>query len=670
MSGPAPLHAPGVAALPPLTPADGGTGDTDRRASSTTASSVLPSITAASAGIPQDVRSLDLGTIIAIVWLAGTTTAIALLVGSLVRVRRLAANARPISDAAWMHALASLQARFGLRRSVRLLISDRVRTPMAGGLCACTIYLPTDAGAWDEERRDIVLAHEVAHLTAADPLRHIAARLCLALYWFHPLAWLAARQSTIAREEACDEKVLALGTRASTYAQLLVDLADGMGRAAAPATVLPIVDRSLLERRVMAILSDRHRRIVRPLHLVPLLGLTLLALPLAAAQPAAPLTVDRAMPSAAGQRPPVVVASAAAGTDMPLPKRLARLVPRMDADACAGLDNGRSFSGTRSTSDSGGGTVITRQIGRSDGDRIVLQRFGDLQVCFRAEAVPDDPDEGVPSQWIDRARRIVMETHQGSAAQQLVIDRTAGGAPRTTWRVNSAERPLDAAAAEWRHRLLDALDTTWRLSALRGKASSLRGEISSIRGEESSLRGEISSLRGEVSSMRGEQSAIRGDESSLRGEISAIQGHVSSLRGDISSAQGSISSLDARRFDADRSERTRIDAEIARHQAEITRLEREIQDYDEQSRIAGVEQRIKKLDMDRIATIEQAIGDFDLDGKVAAVEAKIAALDVDGRTAAIEQQIRALDVDRHGREMEATLDHQVSALREALDRIR
>ena len=70
-----------------------------------------------------------------------------------------------------------------------------------------------------------MLTHEMIHVRRRDVLRQLMVRAVLALYWFHPLSWVAARLAAIASEEACDEEVLALGTRPSQYATHLLSLA-------------------------------------------------------------------------------------------------------------------------------------------------------------------------------------------------------------------------------------------------------------------------------------------------------------------------------------------------------------------------------------------------------------------------------------------------------------
>ena len=170
------------------------------------------------------------------VWLAGTLAAAAALLLSLVRVRRLARARRRRGRPGVVGAADALG---GAPRTAapgapaRESRASARRWPAASGVPSSSC--PSSARDWSAERRDVVLAHEIAHLAGRDPLRHVAARLAVALYWFHPLAWMAARQATVAREQACDEAVLALGTRPSAYARVLLELAESMQPSAAGA---------------------------------------------------------------------------------------------------------------------------------------------------------------------------------------------------------------------------------------------------------------------------------------------------------------------------------------------------------------------------------------------------------------------------------------------------
>jgi beta-lactamase regulating signal transducer with metallopeptidase domain/predicted nucleic acid-binding Zn-ribbon protein len=628
-------------------------------------------------------RDIPIAALLLVTWLAGTAAAAAALAVSLLRARRLAASAQELDDAMWHQGAAAIAARVGLRTTVRLLVSPDVVTPMAGGLLRAVIFLPGDAAGWSDERRDVVLMHEITHLARRDPMRHVLARLALACYWFHPLAWVAASRAAVAREQACDEAVLALGTRPSVYARVLLDLADALPSGGRQLAALPIVERSRLENRLMAILDHDLRPASTRRVFLPVAGAILLLLPVAAAQPLVVAQPPVTMPAA------VAPAHPDAGLQVvppPAPIRPAEPAPTTTAaalmargvqidrarDSACWSDVGRnsSFAGSVSMSETGGRTIINEQVGWRGADRVIQKTFADLTICMVAEDLGSRERDERPSQWIGRASRVVLEARRGSAVQRLELSRAIGG-DRASWQVDGRDRSFDPAAQAWRDGMLAALDTTWEISTLRGEASSLRGEISSIYGQRSSLNGEISSLRGEVSSMRGEISSVRGQESSLHGEISSIRGHVSSLRGAISSEQGAISSLNASRYSADSADRARIANRIAGHDAEIARLEKEIVDYNADARIAAVEKQIAALDVEgKVAAIEKQIRDFDLEGKVKAIERQIAALDVDGKVAGIDKQIAGLDVDRRSRQLEGRLDGQLKDLAAAIRAIR
>ncbi|PYQ27692.1 MAG: hypothetical protein DMF56_18965 [Acidobacteria bacterium] len=606
-------------------------------------------------------------------WGIGSAFAIAALLVALWRVRRLSRSAAEWDDPEWRAAADGVASRLGFRRPIRLLVSDAVTAPMAGGIRRATVFLPASCRAWAADQRDVVLAHEISHMASRDPLRHVLTRLAVALYWFHPLTWIAARQAGAAREEACDDAVIALGTLPSAYAQVLLGFAESIPPNPQMIAALPMVRRSLLEKRLMAILGNP-RPSAHRLALLPVLAIAVFTVVIAAAQPGTP-AAPRIIAAVATAPIATVSVNAAAALAQPQsvdepqshdePQRIEEqqtddvIVNSGDAEACWGRGITGSFHGSMSTSDSGGRTIIHEQIGTRGSTRIIQKRLGDLRVCMIAEGI-DRLTADPPGQWPAKALRFVMEARRGSHVQRLDGD----GDQRLTWSVDGREQPVDAAAEQWRDRMLAVFDTIWEISTLRGQVSSLRGEISSIRGNESSLRGEISSARGQVSSLRGRISSIRGEKSSMRGRISSIQGHVSSLRGEISSERGSISSLRAAGYRAS-------EEEIARHEKAIDRLEKEIRDYNEEARVAAVEREIDALDADgKIAKVEAEIRAFDVDGQVAAIERRIEGIDVDGKIAAIERKIDALDADRRVSEMERRLDEQLRRLEAAVDAAR
>ena len=196
-----------------------------------------------------------------LLWGVGCAAALASLAVGWLRFARLVRVAQPLRDPIRLRQAEAVRQRLGIRSDVRLFLSPAATTPMTGGLWKPVVLLPGSAAGWSPERWRAVLTHEMIHVCRRDVLRQLMARAVLSLYWFHPLSWVAARFAAIASEEACDEEVLALGTRPSEYATHLLSLAGGMS-AHWPVLSLPMAPRShsQLEKRIMAILKPHRPR--------------------------------------------------------------------------------------------------------------------------------------------------------------------------------------------------------------------------------------------------------------------------------------------------------------------------------------------------------------------------------------------------------------------------
>jgi TonB family protein len=80
-------------------------------------------------------------------------------------------------------------------------------------------------------------------------------RAVCAVYWFHPLVWIAWRRFTLEAERSCDDAVLA-GSEPTAYADQLV----GLARRLAKTPLLAMANRADLAKRVGAVLDSRQRR--------------------------------------------------------------------------------------------------------------------------------------------------------------------------------------------------------------------------------------------------------------------------------------------------------------------------------------------------------------------------------------------------------------------------
>jgi TonB family protein len=141
-----------------------------------------------------------------------------------------------------------------------ILYSDRAATPMTWGFFRPVVILPAYAAEWSAAERDLVIRHERAHISRHDWLWQTLASIMTAIFWFHPLVWLASFELRREAEGAVDDCVLANGVAPSDYAGRLLDVARHLRGLSTPAAVIPMVRKSELERRVRSILDPARPR--------------------------------------------------------------------------------------------------------------------------------------------------------------------------------------------------------------------------------------------------------------------------------------------------------------------------------------------------------------------------------------------------------------------------
>ena len=220
---------------------DSGSLDTESLDTESPAATVLPPPAAASAtesremppAVEIEATSPPRGLFarLTIGWAAGTLVSLLPLAAGLWQLVTLQRRSCVIDDQRWLSLLGELRRQLALRRSVQLRQSAAALLPLTWGALKPVLLMPAEASTWTDERRRLVLLHELAHIRRWDWLTQLLAHVACAGYWFNPLVWLAARQMRIERERACDDIVLASGARASDYAQELLALVAGLSDA-------------------------------------------------------------------------------------------------------------------------------------------------------------------------------------------------------------------------------------------------------------------------------------------------------------------------------------------------------------------------------------------------------------------------------------------------------
>ncbi len=227
-----------------------------------TAHATVPPTSAAGETEPVRWRlTPDWTTLVFPVWLSGVGAVLILLAVGMARIMWLDRVTRPVEDEAWLILVDELSLELGLTRHVRLLQASGPAMPMTWGIRRPAILLPAEADTWTAERRRDVLLHELAHVKRHDFVIQLMARVACAVYWFHPMVWLAATRLREERERACDDHVLRAGATPSEYASHLLDIARGLRAARATSLASVAMARpAQLATRLIDVLDTRRCR--------------------------------------------------------------------------------------------------------------------------------------------------------------------------------------------------------------------------------------------------------------------------------------------------------------------------------------------------------------------------------------------------------------------------
>ena len=202
----------------------------------------------------------DASLLAAFVWGAGALGVLASLVAGTVGSWWIRSTARPL-HAPWVDEAQVLAEAFEIPRSVAIVESSAVTMPMVCGIWRPVIVMPEAAEHWSDDRRRVVVLHELAHVKRRDCLTQALAQIVCAAYWFNPIVWFAARRLRVERERACDDFVLAAGEKGPDYAAHLLEIAQTMRHRGAPAFAgLAMARPTQLEGRLLAILDPAIRR--------------------------------------------------------------------------------------------------------------------------------------------------------------------------------------------------------------------------------------------------------------------------------------------------------------------------------------------------------------------------------------------------------------------------
>lgn len=174
------------------------------------------------------------------------------------RTWQLSRASRIVGDERWGRLLQTLREHLRLRCNIELREYSEAIVPLTFGLWRPQVMLPQQAHSWSEPLRRTVLLHELVHIKRGDVAYQLLGRIACALYWFHPLVWLAQSQLRQEREQACDDAVVSTGEQATDYAQQLLEVARQYHLPRGLSLAVEMASSGSLELRLQS-LFDSHR---------------------------------------------------------------------------------------------------------------------------------------------------------------------------------------------------------------------------------------------------------------------------------------------------------------------------------------------------------------------------------------------------------------------------
>jgi len=198
----------------------------------------------------------SLGMLLTIAWLTGVAGCLVPVALGLWEIRRVRRQSRPWDEAQFV--TNDLARRAEVCRPIDVMLHEAMAGPMTCGVVRPAIVFPFDARTWGDVDVRRALTHELEHIRRHDWVTLCLARGICAVYWFHPLVWIANRQLCVNAERACDDAVLR-ESHAVGYADQLVTLAErSLTQTRRPLPAM--ANRGDLSTRVYAVLNTRQQR--------------------------------------------------------------------------------------------------------------------------------------------------------------------------------------------------------------------------------------------------------------------------------------------------------------------------------------------------------------------------------------------------------------------------
>jgi TonB family protein len=150
---------------------------------------------------------------------------------------------------------------FVANRRITLFVSEHVESPILLGLLSPKLILPSNfLTIYSHEQQQLIIAHEICHFDRNDIYWNLLAFAFIALFWFHPLIWLAYIRFRRDQELSCDQTTLArkpLDSRINYSRALLITAQQKQRLAFAHLSFNEYGDKTVILERITQLKSSK-----------------------------------------------------------------------------------------------------------------------------------------------------------------------------------------------------------------------------------------------------------------------------------------------------------------------------------------------------------------------------------------------------------------------------
>jgi hypothetical protein len=158
----------------------------------------------------------------------------------------------------WSAHFDQLALKLGIRRDVRLLISEKITVPGLIGWIKPVVIVP--AGMLTQlplNQLETILMHELYHLKRYDFLVNAMQLLLEGIFFYNPAVWLISSSIRVEREHCCDDRVVGSCQTPLLYARALFELSNKDHTFGNLMTAAGGTDASGLSNRIIRILKQK-----------------------------------------------------------------------------------------------------------------------------------------------------------------------------------------------------------------------------------------------------------------------------------------------------------------------------------------------------------------------------------------------------------------------------